>query len=105
MIPSRGHAERIDPATRTFQALRIAVNGELQSLETALQHFPECLRTGGRLAIIAFHSLEDRAVKEAFRQDPRYEVLTKKPLRPTEAEVASNPRARSAKMRVAARRG
>jgi 16S rRNA (cytosine1402-N4)-methyltransferase len=104
VIPSRGHGDRIDPATRTFQALRIAVNGELASLETALQHFPECLRPGGRLAIISFHSLEDRAVKEAFRQDPRYEVLTKKPLRPSEAEVAGNPRARSAKMRVAGRR-
>lgn len=103
-IPTRGHGERIDPATRTFQALRIAVNDELKSLETALRDFPDCLRPGGRMAIITFHSLEDRAVKEAFRQDPRYEVLTKKPLRPSDAEVESNPRARSAKLRVAARR-
>jgi 16S rRNA (cytosine1402-N4)-methyltransferase len=103
-IPSRSHGERIDPATRTFQALRIAVNDELKSLDTALKQFPDCLRPRSRLAIITFHSLEDRAVKEAFRHDSRYEPLTKKPLRPSDAEVASNPRARSAKLRVAARR-
>jgi 16S rRNA (cytosine1402-N4)-methyltransferase len=102
-IPRRGQGERIDPATRTFQALRIAVNDELKSLETALQRFPACLRPGGRLAVITFHSLEDRAVKEAFRDDPRWVVVTKKPLRPTETEIGGNPRARSAKLRVAAR--
>ena len=94
---------KIDPATRTFQALRIAVNDELKSLEIALQRFPECLRPEGRLAVISFHSLEDRRVKEAFRDDARYEPLTRKPIRPGEAEVAANPRSRSAKLRVARR--
>ena len=100
--PPRG--QKIDPATRTFQALRIAVNDELKSLEAALQRIPDCLRPGGRLAIISFHSLEDRPVKQAFRDNPLLEVLTKKPIRPSESEIAQNPRARSAKMRVAARK-
>lgn len=103
-VPRPRHGERIDPATRTFQALRIAVNEELQSLEIVLRRLPECLKPGGRVAIISFHSLEDRRVKAAFRDDPRYEVLTKKPLRPTPAEQIRNPRSRSAKLRVAARR-
>jgi 16S rRNA (cytosine1402-N4)-methyltransferase len=98
---SPGHS--IDAATRTFQALRIAVNGELASLERMLRVLPDCLTTGGRVAIISFHSLEDRLVKTAFRDDPRYEALVRKPVRPSEAEVARNPRARSAKLRVAAR--
>ena len=98
---SRGH--RIDPATRTFQALRIAVNGEIDSLNHALTELPDLLRPGGRLVIIAFHSLEDRPVKQAFRQDPRLENLTRKPVRPTAAEVARNPRSRSAKLRAAQR--
>lgn len=98
---SRGH--NIDPATRTFQALRIAVNQELASLEQALERLPNCLAPGGRLAIISFHSLEDRLVKHAFRNDQRLEVLTKRPLRPTEDETQRNPRARSAKLRVAER--
>lgn len=98
---SRGHA--IDPATRTFQALRIAVNQELQSLELALQRIPGCLKPGGRFAVISFHSLEDRLVKQAFRQDPRLQNLTKKPVRPTVGEVAANPRSRSARLRVAQR--
>jgi 16S rRNA (cytosine1402-N4)-methyltransferase len=98
--PQRG---RIDPATRTFQALRIAVNNELKSLEIALRRIPLCLRPSGRAAIISFHSLEDRRVKEAFRSDPRYEVLTKKPIRPQEAEVERNPRCRSSRLRVAQR--
>ncbi len=102
-VPRRGHADRIDPATRTFQALRIAVNDELKALEIALRRLPECLREGGRLGVISFHSLEDRRVKTAFRDDPRLNVLTKRPIRPTEGEVAGNPRARSAKMRVAER--
>jgi 16S rRNA (cytosine1402-N4)-methyltransferase len=93
----------IDPATRAFQALRIAVNGELDQLDTALADFPERLRPGGRLAIISFHSLEDRRVKQAFRDDTRLNVLTRKPLRATSEEVAANPRARSAKLRVAER--
>ncbi len=95
--------QRIDPATRTFQALRIAVNDELKSLKIALRRMPDCLRRGGRLAVISFHSLEDRRVKEAFRDDWRYEVLTKKPIRPTPEEIERNPRARSAKLRVASR--
>ncbi|MGA2033880.1 MAG: 16S rRNA (cytosine(1402)-N(4))-methyltransferase RsmH [Thermoguttaceae bacterium] len=99
----RSTRERIDPATRTFQALRIAVNDELKSLEIALKRLPDCLRGGGRLAVISFHSLEDRRVKEAFRSDPRLQVLTRKPIRPTAAEIDGNPRARSAKLRVAAR--
>jgi len=97
-------ADRIDPATRTFQAMRIAVNRELQSLELALKRIPDRLRPGGRLVIISFHSLEDRRVKEAFRDDPRLENLTKKPIRPSEQEQIANPRGRSAKLRVAARR-
>jgi len=99
----RSHAARIDPATLTFQALRIAVNDELKSLEIALRRIPQCLRLHARVAVISFHSLEDRRVKEAFRDDPRYEVLTKKPVRPGPEETAANPRARSAKLRVAAR--
>lgn len=95
--------DRIDPATRTFQALRIAVNRELESLEAALEKIPNCLKVGGRLAIISFHSLEDRRAKEAFRGDPRLKPLTKKPVRPTDDEVQRNPRSRSAKLRVAER--
>ncbi len=95
---------KIDPATRTFQALRIAVNDELKSLEIALRRMPDCLRMGGRLAVISFHSLEDRRVKQAFNEDPRWKVLTRRPLRPTDEEIAENPRSRSAKLRVAERR-
>jgi 16S rRNA (cytosine1402-N4)-methyltransferase len=102
-VPRSRDAERIDPATRTFQALRIAVNDELGVLEEALRVFPRCLLPGGRLAIISFHSLEDRIVKDMFRSMPEYEMLTRKPLRPTDEETARNPRARSAKLRVARR--
>lgn len=102
-VPKPKGRDRIDPATRTFQALRIAVNEELASLDAALKEFPSCLRPGGRLAVISFHSLEDRRVKEAFRDDPRYHALTRKPIRPSEEEIARNPRARSAKLRVATR--
>lgn len=91
----------IHPATRTFQALRIAVNQELAILTDALKRIPNFVKPGGRIAIISFHSLEDRIVKQAFRDDDRLEVLTRKPLRPTDAEIAENPRSRSAKMRVA----
>jgi 16S rRNA (cytosine1402-N4)-methyltransferase len=102
-IPRAKQETRIDPATRTFQALRIAVNEELRSLDTALQRLPDCLQAGGRLAIISFHSLEDRRVKESFRDDPRLKNLTRKPIRPSEAEISANPRSRSAKLRVAQR--
>lgn len=97
----RNYDPRLDPATRTFQALRIAVNGELEHLELALQRLPSLLSPGGRLAIISFHSLEDRLVKTAFREDDRLTIITKKPLLPSESEVASNPRSRSAKLRIA----
>jgi 16S rRNA (cytosine1402-N4)-methyltransferase len=103
-VPRGRDAERIDPATRTFQALRIAVNDELRTLEVALQKFPACLKPGGRVAVISFHSLEDRIVKEQFRSNDQYEVLTRKPLRPSDEEIARNPRSRSAKLRVARRR-
>jgi len=96
--------QRIDPATRTFQALRIAVNRELESLSLGLQRIPDLLKPGGKLAIISFHSLEDRPVKEAFRDDPRLEALTKKPIVASDVELAQNPRSRSAKLRVAGRR-
>jgi 16S rRNA (cytosine1402-N4)-methyltransferase len=102
-VPPSADTRRIDPATRTFQALRIAVNDELKSLEVALRRLPECLYSGARLAVISFHSLEDRRVKEAFRGDLRLRVLTTKPVRPEEAEIEQNPRARSAKLRVAER--
>lgn len=102
-VPRRPDSRRIDPATRTFQALRIAVNEELKSLEIALRRMPDCLRPQARMAVISFHSLEDRRVKEAFRDDGRMEVLTPRPLRPGKEEIDRNPRARSAKLRVAAR--
>ncbi len=101
-VPRAGQ-QRIDSATRTFQALRIAVNEELQSLEIVLKRIPDCLRPGGRVGIISFHSLEDRRVKDAFRDDKRYVVLTKKPIRPSEQEVERNPRSRSARLRIAQR--
>ncbi|MCG8587146.1 MAG: 16S rRNA (cytosine(1402)-N(4))-methyltransferase RsmH [Pirellulales bacterium] len=97
------HAQRIDPATRTFQALRIAVNGELDAIDTALRRLPNLLKPGGRIAVISFHSLEDRPVKEAFRDNPHLTPLTKKPIQASEAELERNPRARSAKLRVAER--
>jgi 16S rRNA (cytosine1402-N4)-methyltransferase len=103
VVPRSRDTERIDPATRTFQALRIAVNDELGSLQRALRSMPDCLLPNGRLAVISFHSLEDRLVKWAFREDPRYEPLTKKPVMAGDLETARNPRARSAKLRVARR--
>ncbi len=103
VVPPQRGPGAIDPATRTFQALRIAVNDELKSLEIALRRIPQCLRPGGRVAILSFHSLEDRRVKEAFRSDPRYRPLVRKPLRPRDEERADNPRSRSAKLRVAER--
>jgi 16S rRNA (cytosine1402-N4)-methyltransferase len=95
--------EKIDPATRTFLALRMAVNQEMENLEALLKHAPRFLKTGGRLAVISFQSMEDRLVKQAFRQAEQtgvVKVLTKKPITPADVEIAANPRSRSAKMRV-----
>lgn len=116
-----GQRRKLHPATRTFQALRIAVNDELSSLAKALPQALRLLRPGGRLAIISFHSLEDRLVKDFFRNEARdclcppeapvctcnhqatLRIVTKKPIRPSAEEVAANPRSRSAKLRIASR--
>jgi 16S rRNA (cytosine1402-N4)-methyltransferase len=114
--PRRG--DRVHPATRTFQALRIAVNEELASIEEVLPQALAALGAGGRLAVISFHSLEDRIVKDFFREQSKdlvnppyeriYEVerkatlkeITRKPITPTDEEIKNNPRARSAKLRI-----
>jgi 16S rRNA (cytosine1402-N4)-methyltransferase len=105
-VPTRGW-QRIDPATRTFQALRIWVNRELDGLDTFLRDIVKRLRDGGRVVVISFHSLEDRIVKHTFRALERAEalvrVLTKRPVGPGDDEIARNPRARSAKLRAAER--
>jgi len=116
-----GRSRRLHPATRTFQALRIAVNEELEALSTVLPPIPAILAKGGRVAIISFHSLEDRLVKDFMVRESRdclcppeivvctcghkrtLQILTKKPVRPSANEVAQNPRSRSAKLRVAIR--
>lgn len=117
---ARTRSDRIHPATQVFQALRIAVNDELRRLKAALPELIALLRPGGRIAVITFHSLEDRIVKETFRRESRGEVVqpgfgmgedrparlrlvNKEPIRPSEDEVSRNPRARSAKLRVAER--
>ncbi len=118
VLKTIGKKERIHPATRTFQALRIAVNGELDSVESVLPIAIGLLRSGGRLAVISFHSLEDRIVKETFRREsadclcpPRQPVctcghkasiqqVTRKPIEASEAEIEENSRARSAKLRI-----
>jgi 16S rRNA (cytosine1402-N4)-methyltransferase len=106
-IPHRGGHMRIDPATRTFQALRIWVNRELDGLDRFVETAVRRLRAGARLVVIAFHSLEDRIVKHTLRalqqRDGLVQVLTKRPLVPTSDEVDRNPRARSAKLRAAER--
>lgn len=123
-IPRKYQEKRIHPATRTFQAIRIAVNRELDRLQESLEAICSCLRVGGRIVVIAYHSLEDRAVKHAFRNlsirqpvpalatgtsttqactRPVLEVLTPKPLEPSDEEICQNPRARSAKLRAAQR--
>jgi 16S rRNA (cytosine1402-N4)-methyltransferase len=104
-IPSRGY-QRIDPATRTFQAIRIWVNRELEGLDRFLEAAARRLRVGARLVVLTFHSLEDRIVKHTFRalersRDATLKVLTKKPVVPGDEEVRLNPRARSAKLRAA----
>ena len=113
-IPSRFHSRRIDPATKTFQALRITTNRELENLRQMLETGWTVLKRGGRMCVISFHSLEDRMVKEAFRNLGRgregkeesgavLRVITKKPITPSEDERKRNPRSRSAKMRCAER--
>jgi len=100
--------EKIHPATRTFQALRIRVNDELGEIRSLLESAPALLKTGGRLVVISFHSLEDRLVKDDFRErgrDGTYEVLTRKPVTASEEEIDRNPRSRSAKMRAAEKQG
>jgi len=120
-MPARERRGRIHPATRCFQALRLAANDELGHLRRGLEHIPFCLSTGARLAVLCYESLEDQEVKRAFRKfsgrcvcppatpvcrcgaGRLLRVLTQKPLRPSAAEVAANPRARSARLRVAER--
>jgi 16S rRNA (cytosine1402-N4)-methyltransferase len=117
VVPGRVHG-RVDSATRTFQALRIVVNRELEHVEAGLARLPGLLAVpsaevpsaescgvepAGRLGVISFHSLEDRMVKNAIRDDSRLENLTKKPLVATQAETDANPRSRSAKLRIARR--
>jgi 16S rRNA (cytosine1402-N4)-methyltransferase len=99
----RSKSQKIDPATRTFQALRIAVNDELGALERLLNQLPGCVRERGRVALISFHSLEDRLVKHALRDRSIWQELTRKPVQAGEDEVSRNPRARSAKLRCAQR--
>lgn len=108
--PAFARFGRIHPATRTFQALRIAVNDELRSIHEALPQAVRLLKKGGRLAVISFHSLEDRIVKNFFKENSDSEnlsatlkILTKKPIVPSEEEVAENPRSRSSKLRIAER--
>jgi 16S rRNA (cytosine1402-N4)-methyltransferase len=105
--PMNQAERRIHPATRTFQALRIFVNRELDDLRALLEAVPRILKPGGRVVVISFHSLEDRIVKDAFREgaikDKHFRVLTKKPVTATELESGRNPRARSAKLRAAER--
>jgi len=100
-VPPKYRHGRIHPATRVFQALRIAVNDELKALETLIEKAPNALIPGGRIAIISFHSLEDRPVKHGLRNSPLLRILTKKPIIATEEEIKQNPRSRSAKLRIA----
>ena len=117
-IPRRAWPPKLDPATRVFQALRIAVNGELDELDAVLEEFPRLLNPGGRVGIISFHSLEDRRVKQAFRElargcicppelpvcmcgrQPQYKLIGPRPITAGDKEIEENPRARSAKLRV-----
>ncbi len=105
-IPRSYSREKIHPATRTFQAIRIVVNKELEGIQQVLNSCAEVLIPGGRMGVISFHSLEDRIVKQKFREEAkngRLKLMTKKPLRPTLEEIEHNPRARSARFRVAER--
>jgi len=102
-VPKRFHPKKIHVATKVFQALRIAVNQELENLTRILDATDDILKPGGRICVISFHSLEDRLVKWKFRENPLLRVLTKKPVIPSEVERRQNPRARSAKLRAAVR--
>jgi len=102
-VPPKYRYGKINPATRVFQALRIAVNQELESLETLIAKAPLWLKPGGIIGIISFHSLEDRIVKHGFRNHELLEVITKKPIYPQDDEQRENPRSRSAKLRFARR--
>jgi 16S rRNA (cytosine1402-N4)-methyltransferase len=104
VVHRRGRRERLHPATRAFQALRIAVNDELDALREGLHGAIGRLRAAGRVVAISFHSLDDRIVKNTFRGDERLDVLTKRPILPDEQELAENRRARSAKLRAAQRK-
>ena len=99
----REKGRHFDPATRVFQGLRIAVNDELGALDGLLAQLPRAVKPGGRVGIISFHSLEDRRVKHAFQDRTAWEPVTKKPVTAGDDEVRDNPRARSAKLRVARR--
>ena len=103
-VPRSKGRPGLDPATRTFQALRIAVNDELGALDRLLVRLPELIAPGGRAVLISFHSLEDRRVKRAFRESAAWQVLTKKPVTAGPDEERTNPRARSAKLRAAQRK-
>jgi len=103
-VPGNYERGRIHPATRTFQALRIYANGELENLRRVILELPKIVRAGGRAVIISFHSLEDRIVKTMFRDmaaQGALEIITKKPVAASEEEIAANPRSRSAKLRAA----
>jgi 16S rRNA (cytosine1402-N4)-methyltransferase len=102
-VPHSYRYGRIHPATRVFQALRIVVNRELDALETFVQKTPQWLKLNGRIGIISFHSLEDRIVKHSLKESELLQVITKKPIVPTEAEMQGNGRSRSAKLRLAVR--
>lgn len=102
-VPFWYRRSRIHPATKTFQALRIFVNQELQLLNRGLEGAEELLKPGGRLAVISFHSLEDRIIKHFFKKES-FEILTKKPVTPSGEEIGANPRSRSAKLRVAVKK-
>lgn len=106
VVPKKGKFDRIHPATRIFQALRIAVNDELNNLRSVLPQTVDLLRQGGRLIVLSFHSLEDKIVKNFLKtesQKGNFKILLKKPMVPTKKEILKNPRARSAKLRVAQR--
>ena len=104
VVHRAGRRERVHPATRVFQALRIAVNDELDALRDGLAGAIGRLRGGGRVVAISFHSLEDRIVKQTFRDDARLDVLTKRPILPAQDEIEANRRSRSAKLRAAERK-